>query len=186
MATPGNPGGKPTKPAESGRRQLLEFASMAAILFGAVAGIGALVQWRNEKTLASGVEATAEVVRVVRRSTQAIQGSGARDKYFIDFHWRSNGTSRQREDHEISDAYARRLGLATWTRGNGTVVRIHYRPDHSGAPPVLLDDRGFYGGVRSAPLAGVAVGFVGLGGGGLLVLRRLRRRAAKALSGGLG
>lgn len=157
---------------------------MTAIMCGVIAGVGAFVQWRNERTLASGVETAAEVVRVVRRSTQAIQGSGARDKYFIDFHWRSNGESREREGHEVSDAYARRLGLATWTKGNGTVVRVHYRPHDPGSPPVLLDDRGFYGGVPSAPLAGLAVGFVGLGVGGLLALRRLRRRAAEAGLGG--
>lgn len=179
MDAPGSQDGKPAKPAESRRRQLVEFASITAIMCGAIAGVGAIVQWRNERTLASGVETTAEIMGVVRRSTQSIQGSAARDKYFIDFRWRSNGTSREREDREISDAYARRLGLATWTRGNGTVVRIHYRPHDPAAPPVLLDDRGFYGSMSSGLLAGLAVGFGGLGSGGLFALRQARRRAAE-------
>jgi len=158
----------------------LEFASIAAIMCSIVAGLGAFVQWRNNETLRSGVETTAEIVRVVRRQTQSIQGSSSRDAYFIDFHWQSSGERRELQDRQISDSYARKLGLATWSRGNGTVVRIHYRPDYADTPPVMLDDRGFYGRLPSEVLAGLTIGLATSGVIGLVVLRRLRRREAEA------
>ncbi|MGE0423294.1 MAG: DUF3592 domain-containing protein [Reyranellaceae bacterium] len=152
---------------------------MAAILCGAIALLGALVQWRSEATLTAGVETIAEVVGVARRSTQSIQGSSTRERYFIDFRWQVNGRSRGREGWAVSDSYARQLKLAAWARGNGTVVRIRYRPHDPAAPPVLMDDRGFYGRVSSRLLIALTFGFVVPGAIGLFVLRRLRRRDAE-------
>lgn len=179
MAAGTAPAGKASKSADSPRQLLLEFSSMAAIICAIVAGLGTFAQWRNEETLRSGVETTAEIVRVVRRPTQSIQGSSSRDAYFIDFNWQSGSERRGLQDRQVSDSYARKLELAAWSRGNGTVVRIHYRPADVNAPPIMLDDRGFYRRLRSELLAGLTIGLAASGGMGLVLLRRLRRREAE-------